>query len=64
MVSAFKNVGERSTVENCCPVSLLSLVRKVFEKIKNNSLVDYLEKYGLFLIFSIVLGLLDHLQFL
>ena len=31
-VPAFKNVGEKSTAKNYCPVSLLSLVSKVFEK--------------------------------
>ena len=31
-VSVFKNVGERSTDKNYCPVSLLSVVSKVFEK--------------------------------
>ena len=29
----FKNIGERSTVKNHCPVSLLSVVSKVFEKL-------------------------------
>ena len=33
MVSVFKNVGERSTAKNCRPVSLLSLVSKVSEKL-------------------------------
>ena len=44
----FKNVGERSTAKNYCPVSLLSVVRKVFEKLVNNRIVDNLEKCGLF----------------
>ena len=43
VVPVFKNVGERSTVKNYRPVSLLSVVSKVFEKI-----VDHLEKCGLF----------------
>ena len=30
-VSVFKTVGERSTAKNYCPVSLLSVVSKVFE---------------------------------
>ena len=30
MVSVFKNVGERSTAKICNPVSLLSVVSKVF----------------------------------
>ena len=48
VVSVFKNVGERSTAKNYCPVSLLSVVSKIFEELVNNSTVDYLEKYGLF----------------
>ena len=48
MVPAFKNVGERSTANNYCPVSLLSVVSKVFEKLVNNRIVDHLEKCGLF----------------
>ena len=31
-----------------CPVSLLSVVSKVFEKLVNNRIVDHLEKCGLF----------------
>ena len=62
MVPVFKNVGERSTAKNYHPVSLLSVVSKVFEKLINNRIVDHLEKYGLFLISSMVLGLLDQLQ--
>ena len=48
MVPVFKNVGERSTVKNYHPVSLLSVVSKVFEKHVNNRIVDHLEKCGLF----------------
>ena len=48
VVPAFKNVGERSTAKNYCPVSLLSVVSKVFEKLVNNRIVDNLEKCGLF----------------
>ena len=44
----FKNVGERSTVKNYYPVSLLSVVSKVFQKLVNNRIVDHLEKCGLF----------------
>ena len=32
----FKNVGERPTAKNYCPVSLLSVVSKVFENLVNN----------------------------
>ena len=48
VVPAFKNVGERSTGKNYCPVSFLSVVSKVFEKLVNNRIVDHLEKCGLF----------------
>ena len=48
VVPVFKNVGERSTAKNYLPVSLLSVVSKVFEKLVNNRIVDNLEKCGLF----------------
>ena len=48
MVPVFKNVGERSTPKNYRPVSLLSVVSKVFEKLVNNRIVDHLENCGLF----------------
>ena len=48
MVPVFKNVGERSTAKNYRPVSLLSVVSKVFEKLVNNRIVDHLGKGGLF----------------
>ena len=64
MVSVFKNVGERSTAKNYRPVSLLSVVSKVFGKLINNRLVHQLEKRELFLISSIVLVLLNELQIL
>ena len=47
-VPVFKNVGERSTAKNCRPVSLLSVVSKIFEKLVNNTIVDHLEKCDLF----------------
>ena len=62
MVPVFKNIGERSTAKNYHPVSLLSVVSKVFEKLVNNRIVDHLEKSGLFFISSMVLGLLNQLQ--
>ena len=48
VVPVFKNVGKRSTAKNYCPVSLLSVVSKVFGKLVNNRIVDHLEKCGLF----------------
>ena len=58
----FKNVGERSTAKNYCPVSLLSVVSKAFEKLVNNRIVVQLESVAFFLISSMVLGLLNQLQ--
>ena len=48
VVPVFKNVGERSTAKNYCPISLLSVVSKVFEKLVNNRIVDQLQKCGFF----------------
>ena len=48
VVPVFKNVGERSTAKNYRPVSLFSVVSKVFEKLVNNMIVDHLGKCGLF----------------
>ena len=48
VVPVFKNVGEMSTAKSYCPVSLVSVVSKVFEKLVNNGLVDHLEKWDLF----------------
>ena len=48
VVPVFKNDGERSTAKNYCPVSLLSVISKVFEKLLNNRIVDHIEKCGLF----------------
>ena len=62
MVPVFQNVGGRSTAKNYRPVSLLSMVSKVFEKPVSNRVVDHLEKYDLFLISIIVLGFFDQLQ--
>ena len=46
--SWIKNVGERSTVKNYCPVSLLPVLSKIFEKLVNDRIVDHLEKGALF----------------
>ena len=48
VVPVFKNVGERSTAKTYRPISLLSVVSKVFEKLVNNKIVDQLGKCGLF----------------
>ena len=48
VVPVFKNVGERSAAKNYCPVSRLSVISKVFQKLVNNRIVDQLEKCGLF----------------
>ena len=47
VVPVSKNVGERSSARNHCPVILFSVVSKVFEKLANNRF-DHLEKRGLF----------------
>ena len=44
VVPVFKNVGEMSTAKNYRPVSLLSVVSGVFEKLVKNRIVDHLEK--------------------
>ena len=48
LVPVFRYVGKRSTAKNHCPVSLLSVVNKVFKKFVNNRIVDHLEKCDLF----------------
>ena len=48
VVPVFKNVGKKSTAKHCRPVSLLSVVSKVFEKLLSNTIVDHLEKCGFF----------------
>ena len=48
VVPVFRNVGERSNAKNYCPVSLLSVVSKVFEKLVNKRIAGHLEKHGLF----------------
>ena len=46
--SIFKDVVYSSTAKNYRPVSLFSVVSKVFEKFVNNRIVDHPAKYGLF----------------
>ena len=41
-------LGKGLLLKNYCPVSLLSVISKVFEKLVNNRVVDHLEKCGLF----------------
>ena len=48
VVPVFKNVEEKFTARIYHPVSLPSVVSKVFEKLVNNRIVDCLEKCGLF----------------
>ena len=40
VVAVFKNIVERFTAKNYRPVSLLSVVTKVFEKLVNKKIVD------------------------
>ena len=62
LLFVFKSVGKRSTAINYHPVSLLSVVSKVLEKLVNNKIFDHLEKCGFSVIPSMVLGLLSQLQ--
>ena len=48
VIPVFTNFGERSTAKDYHPVSLLSVVKKFFEKLVDNKLVDQQEKCGLF----------------
>ena len=50
MIPIFRNIEERSIATNYCPVNLLSVLSKAFEKLNriNNRIVDCLEKCGLF----------------
>ena len=46
VVPVFNNGGEKSAAKCYPPVSLLSVVSKVFEKLVNNRIVDHLKKCG------------------
>ena len=48
MVPVVKNIEERFTAKSYHPVSLLSMVSKVYEKLVNNRIVDHQEICGLF----------------
>ena len=48
VVPVFENVGEISAAKNYHPVRVFSVVSKVFEKLVNNKVVEYIEKFGLF----------------
>ena len=48
VVYVFKNVAESSTAKTYCPVSLVFVVSKVFEKLVNNRFVNHPDKCGLF----------------
>ena len=48
MVPVSKNVGETSMAKNYRPVSLLSVVSKIFEKLVNDRFVDHLRNVLLF----------------
>lgn len=47
MAPVFENSWEMSTVESYCPVSLLSVLSKTFEKLVNNKFAEHHEKCGL-----------------
>ena len=48
LVPILKNIEERSTAKIYSPVTLLSVVTKLFEKLVNNRVANYLEKFGFF----------------
>ena len=48
MLPVFKNVEKGSTAKNYRPVSFLSVVNKVFEKLVSNRIVDHPQKCDLF----------------
>ena len=48
VVPVFKNIGERFTAKNYRPVSVLSVVTKIFEKLINIRIVGHLGKPALF----------------
>ena len=62
MFPVFKNVGIGLQLKITALLVFFSVVSKVFEKLVNNSIVDHQENCGLFLISSMVLGLLYQLQ--
>ena len=45
-------LGERSTTKDYRPISLLSVVSKIFEKLVNNRLVDHFKKHDFFVGFQ------------
>ena len=49
IVPIFKNIGKRPAAKNYRPVSLLSVVSKVYEKLLNNMIVHHPEKCSLFM---------------
>ena len=64
MIPVFKNVGEKYTAKNYRPVSLLSVVSEVFEKLVNNRIFLIISgNEAFFFISNMVLGLLDQLLF-
>ena len=52
VVSVFKNVGERASAKHYRPVSLLSVLSKVFEKLVHNTIVNHQGKCGPFSVFQ------------
>ena len=63
MVAILKNIWNTSAIKNYYPVSVLFVVNEFFDRLVNNKVVDYLEKFGFFLISSMTSGLLIQSQF-
>ena len=62
LYNPFNSFGERSIAKKYCPVSLLSVICKILEKLLNYELFNDSEKCVLFFIYNVVSGLLDQLQ--
>ena len=54
-------ISTKSILQHYHPVSLLSVVSKIFEKLVNNKLVDHLEKCDLFFDFQYSFRSVDQL---
>ena len=58
MVLYLRMLRERVVAKNCCLLVFCLLQVKSFEKLFCNTVIDHLEKCGLFVISSMVSGLL------
>lgn len=56
--------GDRDSVSNYRPISVLTVLSKIFEKVLNSRLVSFLIRKAFSLIISLVLGVVDLLMML